>query len=164
MRRPVRQFKEIIDIKKSVIIRLRTNRHLPYVLLTLTFLTAACIHIWQRVHVLELVRNVSQLNKEQSLLDDELKKVNSDIAALSMESRIEKYAMDSLGMSPVPADKLYTLVPDHNIGYKKDDFHAMLDAIKRVTDYVPRPSENSALAGEPSMIRIDSTDKVGQSE
>jgi hypothetical protein len=65
-------------------------------------------------------------------------------------------------MIHVPADKLYTLVADNNVGFKKDDLHAMFDAVKRVTDYVPRPSENSALAGEPSMIRIDSTERAGQ--
>jgi hypothetical protein len=38
----------------------------------------------------------------------------------------------------------------------------MLDAVKRVTDFVPRPSENSALAGEPSMIKIDSAERSEQ--
>ena len=161
MQQTVRQFKEMLDIKSSVYNRLRKNRFTPYVLLGVVFLIAACVHIWQRVHVLELVKDVSSLSKEQSTLDDELKKINSDIAVLSMESRIEKYAMDSLGMIPVPADKLYTLVPDEKFSYQKDGFHSMLDAIKRVTDYVPRPSENSALAGEPAMIRIDSADGAG---
>jgi len=160
MRQPVRQFKEMMDIKGSAINRLRTNRYVPYVLLTLTFLFAACIHVWQRVHVLELVTEVSSLAKEQASLDDELKKINSDIASLSMASRIEKYALDTLGMIPVPADRLYTLVSDDNVGHKKDNLHAMFEAVKRVTDYVPRPSENSALAGEPSTIRIDSTERA----
>lgn len=163
MQQTIRQFKEMMDIKGSIYNRLRKNRFMPYVMLAIVFLTAACIHIWQRVHVLELVTEVSQLSKEQSVLEDELKKINSDIAELSMESRIEKYAIDTLGMMPVPADRLYTLVPDAEYSYQKDDFHKMLDAIKRVADYVPRPSENSALAGEPSMIKIDSSDDAGQS-
>jgi cell division protein FtsL len=148
-----------MDIKGSVSNRLRSNRYVPYVFLAVTFLLVACVHVWQRVHVLELVTEVSKLANEQSALDDELKKINSDIASLSMASRIEKYAADTLGMMPVPAEKLYTLVTDNNVGFKKDDLHAMFDAVKRVTDYVPRPSENSALAGEPSMIRIDSTER-----
>lgn len=161
MRQSVRQFKETMDIKGSVANRLRANRYVPYVFLALAFLLTACIHVWQRVHVLELVTEVSKLNNTQAVLDDELKKVNSDIAALSMASRIEKYASDTLGMMPVPADKLYTLVSDKNVGFKKDNLHAMFEAVKRVTDYVPRPSENSALAGEPPMIRIDSTERMG---
>ncbi len=159
MRQQVRQFKETMDMKGSVINRLRSNRYVPYVTLALTFLVLACLHVWQRVHVLELVGEVSALAKEQSALDDELKKINSDIASLSMASRIEKYAVDSLGMMPVPPDQLYTLVSDNSAGYEKDDLHAMLDAVRRVTDYVPRASENSALAGEPSMIKIDSADR-----
>ncbi len=160
MRHPVRQFKEIIDIRRSVINRFRTNRYVPYVLLALIFLTAACIHIWQRVHVFDLVTDVSKLTIQESSLDDELKKVSSDIASLSMASRIEQYAVDTLGMIPVPPDKLYTLVSNNSVGYKRDDFHAMLDAVKRVADYVPRPSENSALAGEPSTIKIDTINKA----
>ena len=162
MRQQVRQFKEMIDMKSSVANRLRSNRYVPYVALALTFLILACLHVWQRVQVLELVSEVSQLSKVQAALDDELKKINSDIASLSMASRIEKYAVDSLGMIPVPPDKLYTLVSDKNIGYERDDFHAMLDAVKRVTDFVPRPSENSALAGEPPTIKIDSIDRAEQ--
>ena len=157
MRRPTRQFKEMTDIRGSVVNRLRSNRYVPYLLLALTFLATACIHIWQRVHVLDLVTDISRLVNEQSALDDELKKVNSDIAALSMASRIEKYAADTLGMMPVPPDQLYTLVSDNSAGFQKDDFRAMLDAVKRVADYVPRPSENSALAGEPPTIKIDGT-------
>lgn len=164
MQKTVRQFKEMLDIKGSIYNRLRANRFMPYVLLAFAILMAACVHIWQRVHVIELVKEVSQLTKEQTRLDDELKKVNSDIATLSMESRIEKFAKDTLGMIPVPADQLYTLVPNESYSYKKDDFHSMLAAIKRVTDYVPRPSENSALAGEPSMIKIDSTESTGPSQ
>ena len=160
MRHPVRQFKEIIDIKGSVINRFRTNRYVPYVLLALIFLTAACIHIWQRVHVFDLVTDVSKLTIQESSLDDELKKVSSDIASLSMASRIEQYAVDTLGMIPVPPDKLYTLVSDNTGGHQKDNLHAMLDAVKRVADFAPRPSENSALAGEPSMIKIDSADRA----
>lgn len=160
MRKQVRQFKEIMDMKSSLANRLRTNRYVPYVALALTFLVFACLHVWQRVQVLELVSEVSLLAKEQATLDDELKKINSDIASLSMASRIEKYAVDSLGMIPVPPDKLYTLVSDVETGYERDDLHAMLDAVKRVTDFVPRPSENSALAGEPSMIKIDSVDRA----
>jgi len=160
MRQPVRRFKEMMEIKGSVINRLRSNRYVPYILLALTFLTTACVHIWQRVHVLDLVTDVSLLSNEQSSLDDDLKKVNSDIASLSMASRIEKYAVDTLGMIPVPADKLYTLVSDNSVGYKKDDLQAMFKAVKRVAGYVPRPSENSALAGEPSTIKIDSTERA----
>ncbi len=159
MRQSIRQFKEMVDIDGSVSKRLRTNRYVPYVILAIAFLVAACLHVWQRVHVLDLVTEVSKLTNEQSTLEDELKKINSDIASLSMASRIEKYAVDTLGMMPVPADKLYTLVSEENVGFKKDDLHAMFDAVKRVTDYVPRPSENSALAGEPATIIIDSTER-----
>ncbi|HEX2896519.1 MAG TPA: cell division protein FtsL [candidate division Zixibacteria bacterium] len=164
MRQTVRKFKEVMDLKRSLVNRLRSNRYVPYVFLALAFLLAACVHVWQRVHVLELVTDVSVLAKEQSGLEDDLKKVNSDIAALSMASRIEEYAKDTLGMIPVPPDRLYTLVSESDGGIQKDDLHAMLDAVKRVTDYVPRPSENSALAGEPSMIKIDSTERPEAAE
>lgn len=161
MRRPVRQFKEMMDIRKSLLNRVRSSRYTAYLLLALAFLAAACVHVWQRVHVLDLVTDVSQLTKVHSTLDDELKKVNSEIASLSMASRIEEYAKDTLGMIPVSPDKLFTLVSDDRGGYQKDDLQAMFDAVKRVTDYMPSVSENSALAAEPSMIKIDSIDRAG---
>ncbi len=160
MRQQVRQFKEMLDIRSSIVNRLRANRYVPYVALASTFLILACLHVWQRVQVLDLVSEVSALSKQQAALDDDLKKVNSDIASLSMASRIEKYAADSLGMMPVPPEELFTLVSENSVGYERDDMHAVLEAVKRVTDYVPRPSENSALAGEPSMIKIDSADRA----
>ena len=161
MRHTVRQFKEIVDINGSLFNRLRKNRYFPYALLTTVFLAAACIHIWQRVHVLKLVTEVSELTKENIKLDDELKKIESEIARLSMATRVEKYAIDTLGMIHVPADRLFTLIPGDKTMHDRGDLEEMSEAVRRIVEYLPVTSENMAMAGEPSQIRIDSAIVVG---
>ena len=164
MHHTVRQFKEIVDINGSIFNRLRKNRYLPYVLLTTVFLAAACVHIWQRVHVLKLVTEVSELTRENIKLDDVLKKIDSEVARLSMATRIEKYALDTLGMIHVPADRLYTLIPGDKTRRDRDDLEAMSEAVRRIVEYLPVTSENMAMAGEPSQIRIDSPSAAGSSQ
>ena len=164
MRHTVRQFKEIVDINGSLFNRLRKNRYLPYALLTTVFLAAACIHIWQRVHVLKLVTEVSELTKENIKLDDALKKVNSEVARLSMATRVEKYAIDTLGMIHVPADRFYTLIPGDKMMHDKGDLEAMSEAVRRIVEYLPVTSENTAMAGEPSQIRNDSPISAGSDQ
>ena len=161
MRHAVRQFKEIVDINSSIINRLCKNRYFPYVLLTTVFLVAASVHIWQRVHVLRLVTEVSELTRENIKLDDVLKKIDSEVARLSMATRVEKYAIDTLGMIHVPADRLYTLIPGDKTRHDKGDLEAMSEAVRRIVEYLPVTSENMAMAGEPSQIRIDSPIAAG---
>ncbi len=164
MRHTVRQFKEIVDINGSLFNRLRKNRYFPYALLTTVFLAAACVHIWQRVHVLKLVTEVSELTRENIKLDDALKKIDSEVARLSMATRIEMYAIDTLGMIHVPADRLYTLIQDNETRYDKSNLEAMSEAVKRIVEYLPVTSENTAMAGEPSQIRIDKSKATGSSQ
>jgi len=164
MHHAVRQFKEIVDINGSIFNRLRKNRYFPYALLTTVFLAAACIHLWQRVHVLRLVSEVQELTKENIKLDDIQKKLYSEVARLSMATRIEKYAIDTLGMIHVPADRLYTLIPGDKSRRDRGDLEAMSEAVRRIVEYLPVTSENMAMAGEPSQIRIDSPIAAGSDQ
>ena len=112
MKRTIRNFKETIEMQSSLLNRFRSSRYIPIALLVAAFLTAAVVHIWQRVRVLDMVHEVSLLQQENEELADEVRKVYSDIARLTMASRIEKYAADKLGLQPVDPQAMFTLVPD----------------------------------------------------
>ncbi|MCK4373559.1 MAG: cell division protein FtsL, partial [candidate division Zixibacteria bacterium] len=106
MRKTVRKFKETVEIRSSVINRLRSHRYFPIAVLVTVFLMASVIHVWQRVHVLETVKQVSHLRAENEQLVDATSKLNVRLATLTAAGRIEKYAMDSLGLQPVAADQI----------------------------------------------------------
>ena len=161
MKRAVRKFKETVEIRSSLINRVRSNRYLPMAVLVAVVLTAACVHIWQRVRVLDLVYEVSLLRQENQALGDDLRKVYSDVSSLSMSARIESYASDTLGLQTVPAEKLFTLVPRDGTGPEADDFERVLTAMKRMATYLPAVTETQASAGELRNPRIDSLARSG---
>lgn len=155
MKSAVRRFKETIEIRRSVINRLRSHRYFPVTLLIAGLLMASCFHIWQRVMVLGLVTEVSRLQREQAALVDELSRVRSDVASLSMASRVEPYAVDSLGMEPVGAERMFMLVRREAVSTEIDQLQQMYSAARRLADYVPVLSQSRARAGDLESIRFD---------
>lgn len=155
----VRKFKETIDIRSLALMRLRSHRYFPVTLVILSLLTVACLHIWQRVHVISLVKEVGELREENRELVDAVNKTHNDIAALSMASRIEQYGTDTLGLHQVSADRLYTLMRTRDVDAAQDEFAAIVSSIERVARYLPVLSENSARAGELRQIKFDKEDK-----
>ena len=61
MKEAVRRFKETIEIKSTIFNRVRSHRYFSISMLVAACLFAACFHVWQRVKVIELVKEVSQL-------------------------------------------------------------------------------------------------------
>lgn len=161
MKETVRKFKETVEIRSSIFNRVRSHRYFPAALLCFLFMSAACVHIWQRVKVVELVKEVSQLTAENSELLDAKKKLHSEVAALSTTSRIEQYAIDTLGLLPIDAERLYTLIPRKESYRKPDDLELLLYAISRVTENVPTISENSAMAKDVDRIKLDTLGEGG---
>lgn len=157
----VRKFKETIDMQSSLLKRLRAHRYFTVIWLGGAILLICFFQIWQRVHVLDLVTEVSQLRRENQSLQDSLKKTGSDLASLSMASRIKRYAVDTLGMKSIAPDRLFTLSPSEKDAVDQDEIDMMVTAIKRVANYVPVLSENTAHAGELHIITIDSAPSRG---
>ncbi|MEW6412551.1 MAG: hypothetical protein AB1483_08780 [Candidatus Zixiibacteriota bacterium] len=163
MKETIRKFKETVEIRSSIFNRIRSHRYFPVALLLTVSLSAACVHIWQRVKVVELVKQVGALKNENAELIDLKKKVYADIAVLSTAARIEKYASDTLGLKRVDPERLFTLVPEKakKMDIERDDLDLMLYAINRVTEYVPRVTENSAMAGGVDDLNLDSLNIEG---
>jgi len=120
-------------------------------------LLTACIHVWQRVVVIGLVKDVSALQKESHRYVDEVHKVHSEIASLSMAARIESYAADSLGLQRATPDRIYTLVPKVSDGATADQFATMLSSIRRVADYLPVLNQAQAETQELQPIKFESS-------
>jgi len=76
----------------------------------------ACLHVWQRVYVMGLVKDVSVLEKENKNLKDLVKKANMEVIELSRLSRIEKIAKEDLGLTRTSSENLFTL----NIDRERD--------------------------------------------
>jgi cell division protein FtsL len=156
MGRSVRKFKETVEIRSTYFQRLRSHRFVPALTLALALAAAACLHIWQRVAVIELARETTELRARNRALIDNVKKLQSDISTLSMPSRIESYAIDSLGMQSVSADRLFTLVRQEEKEIPADEFATMFHSIRRIADYLPVMTEAEASSRELKPIRFES--------
>jgi cell division protein FtsL len=155
MKKAVRKFKETLEIRSSLWHRVRTHRFSPIILLLCAFLVAACIHIWQRVRVIQLAKDVGRLRAENVVLIDESKKIRSDIASLQMGSRIERYACDSLGLQPIAADRLFTLARKEAKASQADDLDLLATAINNISRHLPVVTGNEVNAGQVQFRGID---------
>ncbi len=152
---PVRKFKETLEIRSGVFVRLKSHRYFPVTIIVALVLVASVIHVWQRVVVRNLVIEVSALGKENRSLVDDAHKIQSRITALSMTARIEGYAMDSLGLKRVSADQLFTLVPEEHTPVATDELATILFSIKRVAEYLPVLSPNQAGASQLQPLKFE---------
>ena len=161
MASPVRKFKETVDLQSNALHRVRNYKYFPATVLVLIFLAVACFHIWQRVYVMSLVREVAVMREENRLLIDLSRKIHTDIASLSMNSRIEQYAQDSLGLSLVSASHQLTLKRPKATPKKQDRLDMILTSLENVGKYLPTLSGNPVNAVELKPIKFDSTKAGG---
>ena len=164
MARSVRKFTETIELRSLLLKRLKSHRHFAAVVITIVVLTCACTHIWQRVVVMSLVTEVAALEKENLALVDNIHKVQTDLSALTMASRIERYATDTLGLQRVRPDRLYTLAPETPGEQVADRFATMISSIRRVADFIPVVTEAQGAAQELQPITFGTDDEDGTGE
>ncbi len=162
MARSVRKFSETLDLRRLPAVRIRSHRYFPIAMVVAAFLVLACSHIWQRVRVLTLVHETALLREQHRLLADAASKVHDDIASLSLASRIETYAVDTLGMIQVPVDRLYTLQFRDEEEEPVDELTRVFSSIKRVTDYLPVITESQATAGELPQFMLEPEELYGE--
>jgi hypothetical protein len=162
MARSVRKFTQTLDLRKLPAVRIRSHRYFPIGVVVAAFLVLACGHIWQRVRVMTLVHQTAVLREQHRLLADAASKVKDDIASLSLASRIESYATDTLGMIRVPVDRLYTLQHRHEEAEPLDELARVFTSIKRVADYLPVVSESRATASEVPRFMLEPDELYGE--
>ncbi|MEW5795131.1 MAG: cell division protein FtsL [Candidatus Zixiibacteriota bacterium] len=163
--RSLRKYKETVEIRSLLFNRLRTHRYFPIAVMALLITGAACIHVWQRVVVLSLVKEVAALEKENRGLVDDAHKIQTEIAALSMATRIERFASDTLGLQRPSPNGLYTMTPvDIEMAESQDAFAALVSSIRRMADYLPERTEARAAAQELEPIKFDTVAYEGAGE
>lgn len=155
----VRKFKETVEFQSGFLTRIRQHRHFGVGIISATLLLVACIHIWQRVHVIHLVQEVDVLKGQNALMVDETKKAQMDIAGLSRATRISTCAAESLGLQPIQADRLYTIQLQNEKIMHRDttgELASVMTSMKRVADFMPVMSEAKAGSSELRPIKFDS--------
>lgn len=157
----IRKFAETIEFRSDWFRRIQRHRYFPWAAIVTILLLASLVHVWQRVMVLSLVKEVGQLNVENQSLVDAAKKVQSDLSALTLATRVERYAKDTLKLQPVEGDRLYTLVPRSSDERTDDDLTTMLSTLQRVAEHLPVITETRAHARELEAIRFEPSDGEG---
>jgi cell division protein FtsL len=129
--------------KQSFPRRLVSSRVVIPALFAAVVIVFACFQIWQRVYMLGLAKEVSQLEKEKSILTDLLRKTNVEIVDKTRLSRVEPIAMEQLGMARTSTENLLTLVvkkPEK----KKDGLDNVVASLKKLADNLPVITETKA--------------------
>jgi len=109
------------------------------------FVLFACVHIWQRVYVLGLVKEVGGLEKEREVLTDLSKKTNAEIMDLSRVSRVEQIASRDLGMARTSTENMLTLVVKKSPTIKKQgELDNVVSSLKKLADNLPVINESRA--------------------
>lgn len=158
MNRSVRTFKETVDMRRFSLRKLKSHRYAAAIGIGALLMALACAHIWQRVTVIQLAKDVTRLQTEHREILDQSRKLNSEISALSMAARIELYAVDSLGLESVPTGRLYTVLTEKKSDHPvpADQYASLVSAIKRVSDHLPVLTQTEVSAEVIDSLRFDS--------
>lgn len=115
------------------------------ILFVVVFVLFACVHIWQRVYVLGLVKEVGGLEKEREVLTDLSKKTNAEIMDLSRVSRVEQIVSRDLGMARTSTENMLTLVVKKSPTIKKQgELDNVVSSLKKLADNLPVINESRA--------------------
>ncbi len=113
-------------------------------LFLIVVITFACLYIWQRVYVLDLAKDISNLEREKQTLTDQLRKTNADVAELSRLSRIEPMVADKLGLARTGSGSLFTLQLNKTVEVKREGLDNVLWSLRKLADNMPVITESKA--------------------
>ncbi len=151
----VRRFTESLDLAAPLWQRLRSHRYFSLGVMAVVILLMAFVHIWQRVTVIELAQETGSLRVEHGELRDQAKKLASEIASLSMGTRIERYAIDTLGFEAISADRLFTLVEDEAVAPHPTEWEVIAESFERVLAFLPVRADANAVTNHLSPVIHD---------
>ncbi|MEW5924411.1 MAG: hypothetical protein AB1746_10520, partial [Candidatus Zixiibacteriota bacterium] len=134
-------------IRNTLKKRLVSSKTLIPTMIIGSIILLACLHVWQRVYVMGLVKEVTVLEKENNNLKDLLKKSDMEITELSRLSRIEEIATEQLGLTRTGSENLFTLSinKDNNKTTGLDD---VVTSLKKIADNLPVLNETNAATNE----------------
>jgi len=143
MKISVQRYRATGNLKNSLKKRLVSSRSLIPALIVSSIILLACLHIWQRVYVMGLVKEVSVLEKENKNLKDLVKKTRVEIVELSRLSRIEKIAVEELGLTRTSSENLFTLSVNRE-DKKSEGLDEVVTSLRKIADNLPVLNETKA--------------------
>ncbi|PKK84138.1 MAG: hypothetical protein CVT49_04900 [candidate division Zixibacteria bacterium HGW-Zixibacteria-1] len=143
MKISVQRYRATGGFRKSLKKRLVSSRTLIPAMIVGSIILLACLHVWQRVYVMGLVKEVSVLEKENNNLKDLVKKSNMEITELSRLSRIEEIATEQLGLTRTGSENLYTLSISRD-DYKAEGLDDVVTSLKKIAENLPVLNETKA--------------------
>ncbi len=143
MNEAVDRYRQTNKLKNSILRQLVSSRFIVPSLVAATLVLLPCILVWQNVYVMNLVKEVSVLEKENKTLQDAIKKKRAEIIDLSRLSRIESVAAEELGMKPVKSENMYTLTVDRSLDVN-GGVDEVVESLKKFADHLPVVSETRA--------------------
>ena len=147
MKISVQRYRATGSIRNTLKKRLVSSRTLIPTMIVGSIILLACLHVWQRVYVMGLVKEVTVLEKENNNLKDLLKKSDMEVTELSRLSRIEEIATEQLGLTRTGSENLYTLSinKDNNKTTGLDD---VVTSLKKIADNLPVLNETNAATND----------------
>jgi len=143
MKISVQRYRATGNLKNSLKKRLVSSRSLIPALIVSSIILLACLHIWQRVYVMGLVKEVSVLEKENKNLKNLVKKTRVEIVELSRLSRIEKIAVEELGLTRTSSENLFTLSVNRE-EKKSEGLDEVVTSLKKIAENLPVLNETKA--------------------
>ena len=143
MKISVQRYRATGSLKNSLRKRLVSSRSIIPVLSIATLIMLACLHIYQRVHVMNLVSEVTELEKENKRLTDLVRKTDMEITELSCLSRIESIAVKELGLSKTGSENVFTLTMDDDVT-KPEGLNEVVSSLRKIADNFPVLNESRA--------------------
>lgn len=143
MNEAVDRYRHTNKLKNSILRQLVSSRFIVPSLVAATLVLLPCILVWQNVYVMNLVKEVSVLEKENKTLQDAIKKRRAEIIDLSRLSRIESVAAEELHMKPIKSENMYTLTVDRSLEIN-GGVDEVVESLKKFADHLPVVSETRA--------------------
>ncbi|MFQ5607368.1 MAG: hypothetical protein ACE5GA_05430 [Candidatus Zixiibacteriota bacterium] len=101
----------------GLIRRLVSSRLMTSIFVLSLLLAGSCLYIWQRVRALDLIAEVSLLEKVNREYRDQLLKVEADVVQLESLSRIDSLAQEQFGLRRAQLGRVYAVrFPEQSVG------------------------------------------------
>jgi cell division protein FtsL len=143
MKISVERYRATDNIKKSLKKKLVSSKSVIPVLIVISCVVLACLHIWQRVYVMHLVTETTVLEMKNKRLKDLVKKANLEVLELSSLSRIEKIAAERLHMNGSRSENIFTLILKET-DPRPEGLNDIISSLRKVADNFPVISESKA--------------------
>jgi cell division protein FtsL len=143
MKLSIQRYRSTDRLKNSLRKRIVSSRSVIPILFVCSLVILALIHVWQRVYVMNSVKEVRRLENENIALQDLVKTTDMEIINLSRLSRISDLAVNELGLSKTEAGDFYTL----RIGQSRKEvqgFDELVVSLKKIADNFHVVSESKA--------------------